>query len=348
MGLNREIWEGKRVLVTGHTGFKGSWLTLILKNLGADVIGFSLPPLASKSLYSLAGIGELTSSEYLQDIRNELEVQKVFLNSDIDYVFHLAAQAYVRESIRNPIESISTNVYGASNILITALKTSSLLGFTFVTTDKVYKNDHARTPFRETDPLGGRDPYSASKAASELVASSLIQSNNPHNVPVTMVRAGNVIGGGDWGSERLVPDLIQSLNTDSKLQIRNPNATRPWQHVLDCLYGYLLVAEAHFSKRDDIPHAFNFGPTTSLSVMDLIGQFEVAYNRKIEFITSKSTIAESEWLALDSELARSYLGWSTSMSPIEAVTRTAKWYSKLESGAKALDLMDEDILEFKF
>ncbi len=348
MGLNRELWNGKRVLVTGHTGFKGSWLTLILKSLGAEVIGFSLPPRVPKSLYSLAGIGKMTSTEYIQDIRNEIEVQRLFLSSDIDYVFHLAAQAYVRESIRNPIESISTNVYGASNVLIRALETSSLLGFTFVTTDKVYKNDHAREPFRESDPLGGRDPYSASKAASELLVSSLLSSNNPHKIPVTVVRAGNVIGGGDWGSERLVPDLIHSLNSDSVLQIRNPNATRPWQHVLDCLNGYLLVAEAHLSNKKDIPHAFNFGPTTSLSVIDLIGQFEAAYNQKIRFNVSKSTIAETDWLELDSGLARRYLGWSTSMPSIEAVTRTAKWYSRFEDGAEALDLMCEDILDFEF
>lgn len=348
MGLSRKIWSGKRVLVTGHTGFKGSWLTLILKSLGADVIGFSLPPQGPKSLYTLAEIGKMTSDEYMQDIRDEIEVQRVFLRSDIDYVFHLAAQAYVRDSIRNPIESISTNVYGASNVLITALETSSLLGFTFITTDKVYKNENARIPFRESDPLGGRDPYSASKAASELLVSSLLASNNPRKIPVTVVRAGNVIGGGDWGSERLVPDLIHSLNTDSVLQIRNPNATRPWQHVLDCLNGYLLVAEAHLSKREDVPHAFNFGPTTSLSVMDLIGQFETAYNRKVKFSISKSVIAESDWLELDSGLALSYLGWSPSMLPIEAVMRTAKWYSRLEDGAKALDLMNEDILDFEF
>ena len=290
MGIDPSIWKGKRVLVTGHNGFKGSWLVMFLKNLGVNVIGLSLPPESSKSLFLDAKIGSLLSAEYFQDIRDDSGVQKVIQESKPDYVFHLAAQALVRRSISNPRESISTNVTGTVNVLLSSFASNSVLGVTIVTTDKVYQNIGDRAPFKETDRLGSNDPYSASKAAAELIVASLVSSSNPRNIPVTTVRAGNVIGGGDWGEERLVPDVVQAIINNSTLVIRNPSSTRPWQHVLDCLFGYLLTAQAHLKMKTNMPQSINFGPKESLSVIELVKMFELAFKKQLKYEISKSTI----------------------------------------------------------
>ena len=347
MGLNPTLWSGKRVLVTGHTGFKGSWLTLLLKDLGAEVIGISLPPDGQQSLYVDANISAEVSTEFFQDIRDEIATRNAVTETSADYVFHLAAQAFVRRSVRNPLESFTTNVCGTANVLMSSLTSKNLLGATIVTTDKVYENLGTKRPFKESDKLGGQDPYSASKAAAELVVSAITKSNNPHRIPVTTVRAGNVIGGGDWGEERLVPDLIRTLSSNSSLFLRNPNATRPWQHVLDCLYGYLLVGESHLVNKQKTPKALNFGPRDSLSVMEVVNLFEIAFQKKVTQELLKSSIPESEWLELDSELAHSYLGWHASISQIDAVRQTARWYSDFASGQDARELMAEELGRFK-
>lgn len=347
MGLNPKLWIGKRVLVTGHTGFKGSWLTLFLKELGAEVVGLALPPTGSRSLYLDAEITGDLFYETFQDIRDEIGVNRALQGIHFDYVFHLAAQAYVRRSLREPLESIATNVIGTANVLKSSLDSKTVMGVTVITTDKVYENLGRKQPFRENSKLGGKDPYSASKAAAEIIVASLSGTCNPFGIPVTTVRAGNVIGGGDWGEERLVPDLVRALNSNSKLVIRNPNATRPWQYVLDCLYGYLLVAQSHMEERGDIPNSVNIGPDESLPVIDLIRLFEVAFGKKIEFDVSESRLPESEWLALDSEVARAYYGWKSSLSAAQAIKQTADWYSKFESGANAKELMISEILKYK-
>lgn len=347
MGLNSKLWNGKRVLVTGHTGFKGSWLTLLLKELGAEVIGVALPPLGSRSLYFDAGIGNELFSETFQDIRDEIGVKRAIQGVHIDYVFHLAAQAYVRRSLRFPLESIATNVIGTANVLKPLLASQTVMGVTVITTDKVYENLGVEKPFKENDKLGGKDPYSASKAAAEIIVASLSATCNPFQIPVTTVRAGNVIGGGDWGEERLVPDIVRATNANSKLIIRNPNATRPWQYILDCLYGYLLVAQSHMEERSITPNSVNFGPGESLSVINLISLFEVAFGKKIEFDVSESQLPESEWLALDSELARTYFGWESSLSAAQAIKQTADWYSAFERGVEAKELMMSEILKYK-
>ena len=347
LGISAELWRGKRILITGHTGFKGSWLALLLKELGVEVIGLSMPPKQPQSLFSQARINSVMTHDYFVDIRDAAKVEKIFQHLNIDYVFHLAAQAFVRNSIQNPLESITTNVTGTANILIASLASKTVLGVTNVTTDKVYENFEAREPFKESDRLGGNNPYSASKAAVELISTSLTYSCNPRNIPVTMVRAGNVIGGGDWGEDRLVPDLVRSLYSNSKLLIRNPNATRPWQHVLDCLYGYMLVAQSHFEGKNDGPRAINFGPGKSMAVMELIRHFEVAFDRRAAIEISKSNIPENNWLELNSQLANDYLGWQTSFSTLVAVTQTAEWYSRFERGKDAQEMMREEIEKFK-
>lgn len=347
MGLNPNLWQGKRVLVTGHTGFKGSWLTLLLKELGADVVGISLQPQGERSLYVDAKLEEDLTAEFFQDIRDYEAVEKIIHYSKIDYVFHLAAQALVRRSVMNPIETITTNVLGTANVLIPSLSSENIIGVTIVTTDKVYENTGLKMAFRESDKLGGQDPYSSSKAAAELVVSSICLSSNPRNIPVTTVRAGNVIGGGDWAEDRLVPDIVRALYANETLFLRNPEATRPWQHVLDCLYGYLLVAQTHFQGMSDSPKSVNFGPEDSVSVSQLVGFFEDVFGKEILTKITKSQIAESSWLSLDSTLANRYLGWKPSLSSSQAVSQTANWYSEFTAGVNAKTLMKSEISSYR-
>ena len=343
MDINPDAWRNKRVLVTGHTGFKGSWLVFLLKELGAEVIGLSLPaPESRPSLYIDAEIKNLISSEYFLDIRDEIGVKKAIQESIPDYVFHLAAQAFVPRSLKYPSESITTNVAGTANVLLASLSVDSIQGITIATTDKVYENIGIHESFKETDRLGSKDPYSASKASAELIVASLSSTCNPYKIPVTTVRAGNVIGGGDWGEDRLVPDLVLALNSDQTLIIRNLNATRPWQHVLDCLKGYLLIAQSHLEKNKNTPTSINFGPSNSLSVKKLISVFEESFGKKVKYRVSETTLNEASKLELNSQLALEFLGWHTSLSSIEAIDQTATWYSKFLGGDNALKLMSEE------
>ena len=346
MDINPEIWRNKRILVTGHTGFKGSWLVFWLRELGAEVIGLSLPaPESRPSLYIDAEIGNLISFEYFLDIRDEIGVEKAIQESKPDYVFHLAAQAFVPRSLKYPSESITTNIVGTTNILLASLSLDSVQGVTIATTDKVYQNIGNHEPFKETDILGSKDPYSASKAAAELVVASLATTCNPHKIPVTTVRAGNVIGGGDWGVDRLVPDLVTALKSGKTLVVRNPNATRPWQYILDCLKGYLLIAQSHLED-NNTPTSINFGPTNSLAVIKLISIFEVAFGKKVKYEVGETNLNEANQLELNSQLALEYLGWQTSFSLVDAISETATWYSKFLGGANALELMSKDISKF--
>ena len=348
MDINPNLWSGKRVLVTGHTGFKGSWLVFWLRELGAEIIGLALPPQDSRpSLYSDARIRSLVSREYFLDIRDDIGVQKAIQESKPDYVFHLAAQAFVRRSLKNPSESFTTNIVGTSNVLLASLLLQNLKGVTIATTDKVYQNTGIHKPFQETDRLGSKDPYSASKAAAELVVASLASTCNPHFIPVTTVRAGNVIGGGDWGEDRLVPDLVTALNSNKPLIVRSPNATRPWQYILDCLRGYILIAQAHLECKSNIPASINFGPANSLSVTKLISVFEETFGRKIDIIVTKPNLDEANQLELNSKLALAYLGWSSSFSSETAIVLTAAWYLKFLSGSVALDLMSKELENYK-
>ena len=347
MGLNPELWRGKRILVTGHTGFKGAWLTLMLKDLGCSVIGISLPLDGSKTLYREARLDEEVDSEFFQDIRDTTKLQETIENSKADYVFHLAAQAFVRKSFVDPIDTFTTNVIGTANVLDAALKSKSIRGVTVVTTDKVYENVGLHYSYKEEDKLGGVDPYSASKAAAELVTGSLRMTANPLGIPVTTVRAGNVIGGGDWGEDRLIPDLIRALISGSAIMIRNPNSTRPFQYVLDCLYGYLLVAQSHFEQKSELIRALNFGPKTSLEVMELVRIFESAIGQNVSKEITYSEMPESKWLGLDSTLAFKELGWRASFSPEQAAIQTAKWYSNYLNGFEPRELMKSEISSFK-
>ncbi len=344
MVINEKLWKDKRVLVTGHTGFKGSWLTLILHKLGAQVYGISLPAIQPRSLYSDAKISALLSGEYIQDIREVEKLAQIIKTIKPDYVFHLAAQALVRESVDDPIATISTNVIGTANLIFEALKHENLLGITVATTDKVYENEENGISFKECDKLGGKDPYSASKSATELVTRALVLSNNLHRIPVSTVRAGNVIGGGDWAADRLIPDVVRAFETSSALNIRNPLATRPFQHVLDCLWGYILVAQNHLLKKQvKVFDVFNFGPDSSVTVTDLVDTFKRNLPNEIEITFIKSEFIEHINLNLNSTKAKKILNWIPQFSPNEAIIDTAKWYANYLGGESSLELMEATI-----
>ena len=343
MDLDPSIWKGQRVLITGHTGFKGSWLSLILKEFGAHVVGYSLPPKTSPSLYQLANIQSDLEREIFGDVTSYSELHDFFSSCNLDYVFHLAAQPLVRQSVLNPLETINTNVMGTANTLRIALQSRRLKGVTIATTDKVYRNIGDDSAFRENDSLGGRDPYSASKAAAELIVAAFDSTLNPLDIPLTTVRAGNVIGGGDWGSERLIPDLIKAINSDQILYVRNPESTRPWQYILDCLRGYLLVAQNHLTNEIPNPKSVNFGPAESLSVSRVLKLFQDVFEKQIEIKVEASSIIEHQYLRLNSQFALMQYGWEPALSVEESIYRTARWYSDFDRGSDPRTLMLKEI-----
>ena len=329
------VYAGQKILVTGHTGFKGSWLSLWLKILGAEVVGISLPPSASPSHWDLL---KPDLETYFIDIRDENHVYSQIQIIKPDMIFHLAAQPLVRRSYQQPIETWATNVMGTANILNAARNIENLQAVLIVTTDKCYENKEWSWGYREIDPLGGRDPYSASKGGSELVAASFRNSffNSPFSALVATARAGNVIGGGDWSEDRLVPDLIRSIDAHKDLVIRSPYATRPWQHVLDCLSGYLLLGQKLLEGNKNFADAWNFGPERegNRKVKEVLSSFE-KYIPSINWRLSDGLDPhEAQLLHLDSCKSREYLSWRPVWTFEETVEATASWYKAwLESRA---------------
>lgn len=353
------FFQGKKVLITGHTGFKGSWLTLWLLKLGAQVIGIALPPATAPSLFSLLDFNSSTPQLFncFQDIRDASAVASIVKAAEPEIVFHLAAQPLVRASYLDPLATFSTNVMGTANLLDALRDVSSVRSVVVVTTDKVYRNLEHAYPYREDDHLGGHDPYSASKACTELITScyrssfftsSTIQQFNSAPALAT-ARAGNVIGGGDWAEDRLIPDAIRAWQANKPLDIRRPEAIRPWQHVLEPLAGYLALAE----KLWEIPNlagAYNFGPETSeaATVKEVIELARVAYGYgDIIWGDGSQGPHEAGWLALEIAKARNNLGVVPRWKLAESVKRTLDWYRRLAEGADARDLCLEDINDFE-
>lgn len=333
------------VLVTGHTGFKGMWLTLLLERLNVPVVGFSLPA-KPFSLYERAHrVGAIP--EVFADIRNFDLVDAFMKEHRPSAIFHLAAQPLVLESYKSPRETFETNVMGTVNILEAAFNSESVAGIVVVTTDKVYRNDNSGVRFTETDALAGKDPYSASKVAAEAAVAAWQQMSAISGGPkVLAVRAGNVIGGGDWAEDRLIPDLIRGFASNSEIIVRNPSSTRPWQHVLDPLTGYVMAMEAAL-KGDQI-RALNFGPDSeSLSVKEVVHICTEEWPLPTKVIFKDVNLqvdAEAVALELDSSKARSTLGWRSVWSQSESVTATIKWWDEvLNQSASALDACDADI-----
>lgn len=345
--LNR-FWQGKRVLVTGHTGFKGAWLVLLLKHLGAKPTGVSLPPEGEPTLFTSAAIAEAGDSHFL-DIRDTAGLVAVGQASTPDIVVHLAARSLVSEGYRDPVESFSTNVIGTVSVLEAVRSIPSVRSVVVATTDKVYRNNEWSFPYRETDALGGKDPYSASKAAAELATYSYAQSFLASSgVSVCTARAGNVIGGGDWAVDRLVPDAVRSWVRNEDLVIRNPNATRPWQHVLEPLAGYLSVARRGYEGTLE-DASLNFGPHTheALPVHQLLEIAREAFEATAGVVVqSRDHWPESKRLALDISRARDAVGFEPRWSTEMAITRTMSWYRRFYDGERASALCQEDIEAF--
>ena len=301
----------------------------MLSELGAKVVGVALPPIEPQSLYVDAKISSLLEREFIQDIRNETDINEVFENGRIDYVFHLAAQALVRKSVRTPLESITTNITGTANVVLAGLDSKTVSGITVVTTDKVYENLDWVWPYRESDRLGGNDSYSASKAASELIVNALAISNNPRKIPVTTVRAGNVIGGGDWATDRLMPDIVRAFINGELAIIRDPSAVRPWQHVLDPLNGDLMLIERLWQGNAEFADAWNFGPDfyDARPVSWMVDKLTTLWGNGASWTTDKSCQPhEAHSLTLDSTKARAALHWEPILNIENALKWTFEWY----------------------
>ena len=340
---------GKRVFLTGHTGFKGAWLALWLDRLGAKVVGISLPPATTPSLAVLAGIDGLIDSRFT-DIRDADELVRQMHSASPDIVLHLAAQALVRTSYRDPLLTFGTNVQGTANLLEAVRMTGTARVVVAVTTDKVYRNIEQFYPYRETDPLGGHDPYSASKAAAEIVIASYRDAYLAGSgVAVASARAGNVIGGGDWSEDRLIPDAVRAWSTGQPLAIRRPQAFRPWQHVLEPLAGYLTLAERLWT-RPELAGSYNFGPPTleAASVRDVVLLAKQSYGvGEVVWGEGNEGPHEAGWLALDISKAKHVLDVAPRWPLQTAVQRTLNWYRRQHEGMAVRELCAQDISEFE-
>lgn len=323
-------YRGRRVLVTGHTGFKGSWLCLWLHTLGAEVVGLALDPWSEPSHWDLLN---LPTQDHRVDIRDEVAVRRVFASERPEIVFHLAAQPLVRRSYREPVTTWATNVMGTAHVLEAVRHTSDVRAVVVVTTDKCYENREWPWAYRERDRLGGHDPYSASKAGAELVAASYrIAFLQEQSAPLlATARGGNVIGGGDWSEDRLIPDLVRSVVADRPLVVRSPRATRPWQHVLDCLSGYLLLGQRLLAGDAGCADAWNFGPdgdgnrTVEQVLEDLAGVWPQLRWQ----VASGAQPHEARLLQLDTAKAKMSLAWRPVWNLDQAIQRTAIWYRQL-------------------
>ena len=334
MSLFADRYRGRKVLLTGHTGFKGSWLALWLTEMGAEVTGMALPPETDPNHWDLL---RLNMSDHRCDLRDGSAVLHVLASTQPEIVFHLAAQPLVRRSYRDPLQTWSTNVMGTANLLEACRQTPSVRAILVVTSDKCYENREWSWGYRETDRLGGHDPYSASKAATEMVVASYRNSFfHREGAPLlASARAGNVIGGGDWSEDRLIPDLVRAITQQSLLEIRSPGATRPWQHVLESLSGYLLLGQQLLEGRRELAEGWNFGPDAegNRTVADVLARLQAHWPQLSWQASAQPQPHEARLLYLDSAKAKARLGWKPVWSLSDAVIATADWYrAYLEHG----------------
>jgi CDP-glucose 4,6-dehydratase len=342
------FWEGKRVLVTGHTGFKGSWLCMWLDSMGADVTGYSISVPTDPSLFELAHVADEVRS-LTGDVRDRAALARAVDESRPEVVIHMAAQSLVRRSYRDPVETYETNVLGTVNLLEVVRTRGDVRVVVNVTTDKVYENLEQDRSFREDEPKGGHDPYSNSKACSELVTAAYRDSFfGPGSTALASARAGNVIGGGDWGEDRLIPDLMRGLLAGTATPIRNPEAVRPWQHVLNPLSGYLMLAERMWDSHD-YAEAWNFGPADrdTLTVQAVIARLSELWGAELPWQQDPGDHPhEARTLRLDSSKARERLGWAPGWDLDRGLVSIADWYRGYRDGTDPRELVAQQIGAF--
>jgi CDP-glucose 4,6-dehydratase len=350
-----DFWKNKKVFLTGHTGFKGSWLSLLLQSLGANVTGYSLLPPSEPNLFETAQVHQGMTT-VIGDIRDLDRLSSAVRDAMPDVVIHMAAQSLVKRSYENPVETYSTNVMGTVNLLEVIRNIDTARSVINVTSDKCYENKDRIWPYRENESMGGFDPYSNSKGCSELVTSAYrdsffsLDSFDSHGVAIATARAGNVIGGGDWALDRLIPDFIRALSRNEIVKIRNPQAIRPWQHVLDPLYGYLILAEKLYLDGNDFAEAWNFGPSNidSVKVIDIVETFAKCWGEAASFIieSSLSDFHEANILKLDSTKSRSRLGWRSKISTTQAIEKIVSWQKSYLKGEDMHEYSINEILAY--
>ena len=346
----RDFYKGKKVFVTGHTGFKGSWLTLWLKSMGAEVLGYSLEPNTQPSMFEELRVYGQCRNEFgnILDFKKLISAMKQFKP---EIVFHLAAQPIVRLSYTEPIMTYQTNVMGSLNVLEAARQCGSVVSFVNITTDKCYENKEVSKGYKEDEPMGGYDMYSSSKACVEIMSSSFrrsfLQSDNEY--AMATARAGNVIGGGDWAAERLIPDCVRSINAGKQIEIRNPLSVRPWQFVLEPLSGYLLLGKKLFEEGKKYAEAFNFGPyeDSILKVEDVVQKVIDCYGKGTFTVQKNDNLHEANLLMLNIEKAEKVLGWKPAYSSSVSIQKTVEWYKNFYENADMLEFTMNQISEYE-
>jgi len=348
--MNQEFWRDRSVFVTGHTGFKGGWLCLWLQSCGARVHGYALPPPTDPSLFVEAQVQAGLASHQIGDVRDGAALRAAMERAAPDIVFHLAAQPLVRHSYAEPVETYAVNVMGTVNLLESARALGSVTALVNVTTDKCYENKEWNWGYRENEPLGGHDPYSNSKACSELVTAAYRASFHHQGAPwIASGRAGNVIGGGDWALDRLVPDALRALGSEATMKVRHLGAIRPWQHVLEPLSGYIVLAERLATQGRTYAEAWNFGPDESDArtvgwILEHLRQLCPGLSWEIE---GEGGVHEAHFLKLDSSKARSLMGWRPRWSLAKALEKSVDWHVAWRGGGAMRDTCVAQIAEYE-
>jgi len=351
----QKFFKDKKILITGHTGFKGSWLTQILLNWKGKIVGIALKPDTHPNLFTILKI-ERRIKNYFVDIRNFEKIKEIIKKEKPEIVFHLAAQSLVRKSYDSPLYTFETNIIGTANVLEAIKETREVKSAVMITTDKVYENKEDNHPYKENDKLGGYDPYSSSKASAEIVIDSYIKSffnpkdySQKHKTLIASARSGNVLGGGDWQKDRLIPDIIRAIfEKNEKIIIRNPNFIRPWQYVLEALYGYLLLAKGLYQGKKSISGAWNFGPEKRnyLSVKEVVEKALEIFKKGSYIIKKDHTKHEAHFLKLNISKAKNILGWKPILNLDEALRLTLDWYKNFYENKDVLKLANDQIKLF--